>query len=267
MQVCSYCARNANRNAFCGDCGEPILDPGFEKKIRIILGKERRRNWIKFTGAAVGIASILGLVEYETNTRLITTALQKAAPVVQAQLESSVQKQIESELPAIAAQARERVAVRVRQEFEDGYVQAARQEAERIKPDFQARLATIQAEEETKLRTVYQQAQNNVQPVSSITASWVGTALTPTMSVSGVQPTLTGLETPGHSPADDVLKLPGGSGTLTLSVTSTPIQSGPSGGICFTVNGMGSFDANGTCKPNTIVTPLSSTANLITTTQ
>ena len=139
--------------------------------------------------------------------------------------------------------------------------------AERLKrsrPIFHARLAAIQAEEETRLRTAYQQAQTNIQPVSSLSASWVGSAVTSTFALSGSTPMLASLETHRHSLADDIVK---GSTTLTVSVTSTPFPNSPSGGLCFTNKGiLGSFDASGACKENALVTPLSS-ATLNTSTQ
>ncbi len=193
---------------------------------------------------------------------MITVAVQKVTPVVLAQLESDVQK-ISNPTCPIAAQATQQVAVRVQQEFEDGYVQVARREAEKITPDFHARLAAIQAEEETRLRTAYQQAQTNIQPVSSLSASWVGSAVTSTFALSGSTPMLASLETHSHSFADDIVR---GSTMLTVSVTSTPFPNSPSGGCVSPTKVAWSFDASGACKENALVTPLSS-ANLNASTQ
>jgi hypothetical protein len=278
MQRCPQCdANNAERNNFCGSCGELIrIDPGFAKKVRHVMAEDWKARRTRYFAQCMVVLAVGGFLGYETIIKLIAGAVQKVTPVVQAQLESVVQAQLASnvqrnlkaELPAVAIQASQQVATRARQEFEDGYVQAARQEAEKIKPDFRARLATIQAEEETKVRAEYQQARNNIQLVPSGATSWTGTAITPTLPFSGAPPTLTGLENATYSPAADLLKWPIGSTTLTLSVTSTPVQSSASGAICFSDKGlMGSFDANGSCKAYVITTPLSSTANFITTTQ
>lgn len=277
MRSCSRCAvQNANINDFCRKCGEPIFDPGFEKKVRFLLAKERRRNWIKFGTVSVMIVTVLAWAEYESNTRLISSAVQKAAPAIQAQLESGVQKGFESKLPTIVTEASQQVASRVRQEVGESIVQAARQEAAKVRPDFQTHMVALQAEEDTKLRAVYQQAQasvqqaaTKVQPSSSLAlASSPGvwqplTNIQPLPSLLGSGTPLLGVGTPLTAGGAEILKganydLPkawenGSSTTMTLSFTSTqtsiPFPSNSGGGLCFTDKGtMGVYDANYVCK-------------------
>jgi hypothetical protein len=177
--TCPICGTaNAKRNFFCGKCGELIqIDPGIAKMARKVNAEDRERNRAKnFTRLMVALA-VLGFLGYQITSRLITAAVQKVTPVLQAQIESDVERNVKAKLPVIETQALQQVATRVGQQVADKYVQAARQEFEKVQPDVQVRFAAIEADEEAKLRNSYQQAQaNNIQTLSSVTTlAWSGT--------------------------------------------------------------------------------------------
>jgi hypothetical protein len=248
MRPCPHCdAKNAKKNTFCWACGELIqVDPGFAKQFRHMQAEDRKNGRDKRYGAVMLVLAVFGFLGYEMTAKLVTTAFKKATPVIEAQVESTVQNSIKAELPTIAAQANQQVAARVRQELGDSVEQAAHQEAEKFKPSFQAHFAAIQAEEDTKLHAAYQEARTNFQQAQP---SFQPTSL-PALTTGnlGSSP-LFGGGTAGMSLTDLLNEAKTGSTTLTVSVTSSPIQGSLGSTFCFTDKGtVGLLDSNGSCK-------------------
>jgi hypothetical protein len=243
MPQCPQCnAANANRNNFCWSCGEIVhIDPGFAKKVRRVVDEDRKKDRAKKLSGLMAAIAVLGVLGYETITRSITAAVQKAAPIVQARIEADVQKSLKDDLPGISTQGGQQLTARLRQEFEDDYVKAARREAEKITPDFQARLAAVQAEQENKFLFQYQQAQTNIQPATA----WLGdgTAVTPATLFDW--------------PLGDT------------NGATTPVQSSSSVTVCFTDQGyMGYIDPkDGSCIGYNIVQMVDTPTNWGATTQ
>jgi uncharacterized membrane protein YvbJ len=148
MQQCGTCgSENSNRNKFCGACGELIrVDPGLEKQVHRIIKEHRRRTRSKSIATFSVLIGMLGFIGYQATGRMITVAVTRVTPLVEAQLQSKVERTLRADLPSVAQEASKHLAQYVGQEVEEGYLQTARREAEKLQPDFRARIEAVQAE-------------------------------------------------------------------------------------------------------------------------
>jgi len=269
MQQCGACgSENSNRSKFCGACGELIrVDPGLEKQVHRIIEEHRRRTRSKSITTFSVLVGILSFIGYQATSRMITVAVKRVTPLVEAQLHSEVERTVRADLPGVAQEASKHLAQYVGQELEEGYLQTARREAERIQPDFRARIEAMQAEYEGKLRAAYDSAQSNVrtQPLS---AAWVSTAI-PMFPASGNPSSTITPEMLSHSLAEELAGRGVGAALPMSPAIAQSFGNTSLATYCFTSNGtIGTFDPKDSrCKELTSQLPSVGSLNLVSTTQ
>jgi hypothetical protein len=120
MQKCPHCEKmNASKQTFCGSCGELIhLDPGFEKRVRQVLGQERRRGRARIAAAVTFVLALAGYFGHQYVKTVIAEGIAKATPVVEAKIAAHLDEKVSQELPSMIARSEEREFPKIARELQ-----------------------------------------------------------------------------------------------------------------------------------------------------